>query len=602
MDSGKVGVDKSLSSDLRHGYGHIGIRVVVLQKSAKNLPMTVTPEEGGEEETLVDVGNTPVSSYLEDPKRGRLCAVFLVNGQRQHGWDNAFIQRDLEFKYLRNRMIVIVDVDGLRPEAISKLVQGSRHQFYEGEVYETLRSRVIATLKADPDLERLEAEAEEEVYELKSGDEAVKKALDKLIEEHNSKAIRKTQGAWESGNRTDEDVGGSLDTSREAIVEDDPDVGKKGYEPVLIVIPETYTVRLRPNETRRLTLTSQPVSEWRNYESMDLKIEPEVEELSVIQNILSQGATIDLRFGEPENFDEDEYPVETTFRIWARFRGKDEPRMVERRIIISSPIKRPPKPPPILFDEPTYLKISSHQPIKFYEGGPDVHVKLQWDGKDYLSAGEKPIWLFEAKCTSEGVSPAMTFSKPKDGKMELLIQTPTRLTAGDKIGFEVAAMGPNSRLLLTTFEGEVIRPPEPRKIAATVRTGGQRRPPYELKYIKKENYHLETCWGATQWTEDDPGCFQEPTQTVPLTLIINEDMNELESYRESLIEKRLAESTIEERKTNYVSHIAFHLYQMYRSSKEGRESGEGNGNESKLEDMRKEIRRVSITLLRLMES
>jgi hypothetical protein len=79
-------------------------------------------------------------------------------------------------------------------------------------------------------------------------------------------------------------------------------------------------------------------------------------------------------------------------------------------------------------------------------------------------------------------------------------------------------------------------------------------------------------------------------------------MNELESYREKLIEKQLAESTVEERKTKYVSHIGFHLYQMYKSSKEEGKNGEGNGNELKPEDMRKEIRRVAVTLLKLMET
>lgn len=604
MDSGKVGIDKSLSSELNHAYGHISIRVVVLQKSAKNSPVTITPEGGEEKETLVDEGNTPVSSYLEEPKHGRQCAVFLVNGQRQHGWDNTFIQRDLEFKYLRNRMIVIVDVDGLKQEVISRLMQGSRQQFYEGEVYETLRSRVIATLKADPDLERLEAEAEEEVYELKSGDEAVKKALDRLIEEHNNKAIRKTEGSLESGNISDEDVGGSLDSSEKVVVKEDPEEGEKGNEPVLILIPDSYTIRLRPDDTKQLTLTSQPLSDWRNFESLDLKVEPEIKELSVIQNTLSQGATIDLKYNEPENWDNDEYPIEANLRILAKFSEKDELRMVERRIIISPPVKHPPKPPPVLLEEPTYFKVLSRQPVNFYEGGPDVHIKLQWDGKDYLAAGEKPIWSFEAKCTSEGVSPSMTFSKPRDGKIELLIQVPNGLTAGDKLGFEVAAIGPNGRLFLTTIDGDVVKPPEPRKIEAITKTGGQRRSPYELKYINKENYQDETCWGATQWTENDPGCFQEPTPTAPLTLIINEDMNELESYREKLIEKRLAESTVEERKTKYVSHIAFHLYQMYKSSKKEGGNGEGNGNGSELkpEDMRKEIRRVAITLLKLMET
>jgi len=327
-----------------------------------------------------------------------------------------------------------------------------------------------------------------------------------------------------------------------------------------------------------------------------------VKELTVKQNTLSQCATMDIVFDDGDNWDEDDYPVKTTLQILARFRGKEEPRMIEKDIVISPPIKKPPKPDPILFDEPTFLKVAGRQLIKFYKEGPDLHVKLKWDGKDYLAAGNKPIWFFEAKCTSEGVSPTMTFSRPKCGKFELLIQIPTELSAGAKLEFEVVAFGPENRILSANFEVEVVKAHEPRKISSKIKKGSQRRSLYDLRYIKKDGYHAETCWGATTWTEKDPGCFQEPTSTASLILIINEDMDELELYRTRLIEKKYAETTIDQRKTNYVSHIAFHLYQMYKNAKQEKENEEVNGNELKPEEMRKEIRRVAITLLKLMEA
>ena len=97
----------------------------------------------------------PVSTFLEEPKRGKQCCVFLINGQRQHAWDNQFIMRDLDLKYLRNRMLVVVDCDGLKPRAIAELMRGHRLQFYEGDVYGAMEQRLIATLKGDPDLRRL---------------------------------------------------------------------------------------------------------------------------------------------------------------------------------------------------------------------------------------------------------------------------------------------------------------------------------------------------------------------------------------------------------------------------------------------------------------
>ena len=135
----------------------------------------------GEEFLLDQQGATPVSSYLES-SRGKRCVVYLVNGQRQEFDDNGFIVQDLGFRYLRARMMIMVDVDGLAPEAIGRLMQGSRQGFYRGAVFEAITKRIIATLKDDPDLLRLEEEAEEAVSELSAGDEKVKQTLDQLIE------------------------------------------------------------------------------------------------------------------------------------------------------------------------------------------------------------------------------------------------------------------------------------------------------------------------------------------------------------------------------------------------------------------------------------
>ncbi len=185
-------LDKRLDTALGEGYGTIAIRVVVLEKGLAAAPAPAaadqTPVDAQPDEALPETDKRPVSSFLEEPKRGRQCCVFLINGQRQHAWDNQFIVRDLELKYLRNRMIVVVDCDGLKPEAIAELMQGSRNQFYEGQVYDALASRVTATLKGDPDLRRLEEETEDEISSLQAGDEAVKAALDQLIEAHHDAA------------------------------------------------------------------------------------------------------------------------------------------------------------------------------------------------------------------------------------------------------------------------------------------------------------------------------------------------------------------------------------------------------------------------------
>jgi hypothetical protein len=109
--------------------GTISIRVIVLpakqKKGAAPEPDPVLPLDLKEDEDLLfDKAATPLGSYLEHSK-GKRCVVFLVNGQRQESLDNSFIVQELGFKYLRNRMMIAVDVDGLKPEAIGKMMQGA---------------------------------------------------------------------------------------------------------------------------------------------------------------------------------------------------------------------------------------------------------------------------------------------------------------------------------------------------------------------------------------------------------------------------------------------------------------------------------------------
>lgn len=64
------------------------------------------------------------------------------------------------------------------------MMQGSRQGFYRGDIFDKITKRIVATLKNDLDLVRLEKEAEEAVSELSAGDEKVKQTLDQLIDSH----------------------------------------------------------------------------------------------------------------------------------------------------------------------------------------------------------------------------------------------------------------------------------------------------------------------------------------------------------------------------------------------------------------------------------
>ena len=83
-------------------------------------------------------------------------------------------------------------------------------------------------------------------------------------------------------------------------------------------------------------------------------------------------------------------------------------------------------------------------------------------------------------------------------------------------------------------------------------------------------------------------------------LIINNSMALLEDYRETLLRKQKSESFIERQITKYTSHVAYHLYQMYQAVV-SRPPEEEISLELEEERRREEIKRVAMTLIRLMD-
>jgi hypothetical protein len=582
-------------------YGTVMIRVVVVPpKQDKDAPGSPDPDE-----PLADVGGAPLDSYLERP-RGKGYVVLLVHGQRHDALDEGFVHHDLAFKYLRTRTMIVIDVDGLAPEAISDLVQGSRQGMYKGKVYDAIVDRVIKVLKKDPDLMRLELDAEQKIAELKTGDESVRRKLDELIEGHHFAGQQNLPGAGTKG------IGAGVRgesagdvAARDVVVAATPDVGEPGSEPVLIAEPNGETVRLHPDEEKSITIRAVPSTEWANLESKDLKVTPVIPELQMSINEAEQGAVLKLRFADPDMQIED-YPIKGKLTFFASFNGSAEPRIVERSLFIAPKVSRPPTLPPLLTDKPTFLKVASRQPIKLIPGGPSTHVRLKWDGEDHLASGWPPSWSFSARCLSLESFPAMIFSKPRGGKLELLLDTPHGLLTGQQLEFEVEAKGPDGLRLVTLFTGEVVEPapiPEARKKKEEAPAGSsQRRRPYEIKVIHESEWD-SPCWDSSKWTEHDAGCFEEPTSSSLLTLIINEDAAVLKKAREQMLAKQLDEPTIQERLGRYTAHICFHLYNMYEYAQEMKQLRETDESAHVPDDaeLRAEINRVALTLSGLMD-
>jgi hypothetical protein len=583
--------------------GTISIRVFVLppkpKKGSEKEAAVLLDAEEGEAFAFESLGSTPISSYLESTK-GKRCVVFLVNGQRQEFLDNSFIVQELGFKYLRARMMIAVDVDGLAPEAIGKMMQGSRQGFYKGHIFEAISKRIVATLKNDPDLIRLEEEAEEAVSELSAGDEKVKQTLDQLIDSHHDHGHDFAEGQGSAGDTKDSDELGFKTVVKDGVVTLlPPDTGMAADYPVLS--SGSANVRLRPNQPRDISVKSIPSGHWPAVAQFNVENDASVLELNIKHQKLDTHGKLTLLFNEPEGFDTDQYPVRAKVKVAARFNGIKETRLLELNVLVK-PDRDPPEAK--LLDDPTYLKVTSREPIRIRVGAGDTHVRLRWDGKDRLLTANVPQWTLKAKVAGDGrPQPEMNFSEPLTGRFSLLISPRQDWKAGDKIKFEIVAAGPRGRELYAAFEAHVVEPPpppepDPRKpqlVDGEFKTGQIRRPPYQLKVIKRDDYG-QPCWNVDEWTDDDPGSYLAPTDRAPLTLIINEDMAALRDFRRALT-KRNTEQDVERKVNKYTSHIAFHLYQMYQAT-QGRKEEDVDAADAL---RREEIRRVAMTMIRLMD-
>lgn len=600
-----VELDKSVTAqvDASRAWGTIDIRLIVATKKP-DVPDASTEEFDEEPDELLD-GTGPLDSYLERPK-GKGYVVFLVNGQRHEMLDESFVGRELGFKYLRARTLIVVDNDRLAPEAIAQLIQGSRQGFYKGEVFSAVLSKMISILKGDPDLKRLESDAEQEIAELKSGDEAVKNKLDQLIEGHHSAgSYELPQGGGATVAQSHGEATGAA-SSTEFVIEGDAALGTEASGPVLVIEPLGKVIRLQPNEPKSIKVLAVPQVYSNLLEAFDVRVDPAIPEFKILTHDSENGKSLDLLFAESEDFPPEDYPVILQLSCIGQFKGYQEPRLEKREIIISQRKPRSPKPPQNLRPIPTFLRVVSRQPIQLHAGGPATHVRLRWDGEDELVAGTEPKWRFQGRCTSHPEFPSPIFTLPRRGNFEAVLEVPEGFVPNAELTFQVEAIGPKRALLATSFHGvvtEPVEPESPRKISEPSAAIVGRRAPYILRLVTEPEWKTTPCWGASEWTGSESACYQEPTQSNPLVLIINEDCALLKTARDAMITRKLDEATIKRRVNNYTAHIAYHLWQMYTyvQCMKSQNAVDENTPIPDEEQLRGEINRVSATLINLME-
>jgi hypothetical protein len=618
-----VELDKQFTTEVTDSHGTISIRVVVLKpksKDHKDEDDEATPPLPDLDDDEVDVSvpksksKSPLSSYLEKQAHGKMCVVFLVNGQRHHWLDKAFIAKDLGFKQLYDRMMIVVDLDGLDTHALAEIIQGSRQGLFEGKVYFAIRDKIVRTLKSDPALKKLQLDAEQKILEMAGGDDAVKNKLDQLIEGHHSLAQADGPGNGDAGpHAADAPHFSAGANAQDVVVLGHPSVGEEAKLPVLVTDPHIAAIRLHPGETRAVIVRSHPHEEWATLLDFRAQFVTVVDGLHLDDGCVDGGSRLTITFTDPDD-DDEEYP-QGEIQAFARFKDHPETRMLKIPVVgIRKRQKEAPAPIELL-NEPTTLKVKSRQPVKLIPGGPAVHVKLEWNGKESLIRGTTPRWKFRARCVTLGTFPSIGFASMADGRLELILYPPHGLMTNTELDFEAVATGPDDNRLSATFRAVVVPtrnpvPPAtgPRKITANApQTAGQRRPPYRPVLIYEKDWGSSDCckWDGGDWTGDDVGRFIGPTDTQPLLLVINMDMTLLKNYREGMVRGKspLEARTVNERMNHYIAHVAFHLYQMYWENKQ-KADNPAPGEDARVAtdtDLQEEVNRVGKTLLRLME-
>jgi hypothetical protein len=443
------------------------------------------------------------------------------------------------------------------------------------------------------------------VSELSAGDEKVKQTLDQLIDSHHDKGHNFAEGSGASaGDSKDGDELGFKTVNKAGVVTLlPPDTGQAADYPVLMSQPASSIIRLRPNQPREIGIRSIPSGHWAAIAQFNAESDPRVLELNVKKEKLDDHGKLTLMFTEPEGFDTDQYPVRAKVKVTARFNGIADPRQIELSVLIKPDVY---KPDPVLVADPLKLKVSSREPVKIHRGENDTHVRLRWDGKDSLLTANVPKWKLSAKLVGDGrPQPEMNFSDPLFGRFSLLISPRPEWQAGERLKFEVTAAGPGGRELFAYFDADVVDPPPPpeekpsekgpRLVDGEFKTGTVRRPPYDLKIIKRDEYD-QPCWNSSEWTDEDAGAFIKPTDRAPLILIINEDLIALREFKQALT-KRNTEQDVQRKVNKYTSHIAFHLYQMYQATVGKKDSDVDAADAAR----REEVRRVAMTMIKLMD-
>ncbi len=103
----------------------------------------------------------PSAAYVDPHKP----IILTLNGQNQAEMGIRLVRKDADLPYLAQRLICHVDCNSLSAPALRGLFSSNREEARAGNIHAILEREVVAALKSDDDLSRLNAEARDKKYD-----------------------------------------------------------------------------------------------------------------------------------------------------------------------------------------------------------------------------------------------------------------------------------------------------------------------------------------------------------------------------------------------------------------------------------------------------
>ena len=134
--------------------------------------------------TLGDYGQIGIEYWVLEAAKGTPTAAFVdpgkpivltINGQNHAELSQLLVRKYAELPYLRTRLILHVDCNGLTPDAKRALFVSNREEARKGALYDLVQQEVIQALRSDDELARLNTEARQKG--LKEKDEVAVKQM-----------------------------------------------------------------------------------------------------------------------------------------------------------------------------------------------------------------------------------------------------------------------------------------------------------------------------------------------------------------------------------------------------------------------------------------